>query len=209
MANPRLGSEHVADIEQKNREIIDDEGWCHSGDKGAMSIAGMVRITGRYKELIKGSGGENISPVPIEDAIKKLVEGISNVQMIGDKRKFNVALITLKAKGASGESKGTNQLEEAAVAVDPKCTTIEQACSSAIWIKTITDAIAAVNDDGAVVPSPAARIQKFTILPHDFSVDGGELTATLKLKRSVSEATYSEVIERMYLSDATFVPFKA
>jgi len=209
MANRRLGSEHEAEIEQKNREAIDDDGWCHSGDKGCMSVAGMVRVTGRYKELIKGSGGENISPVPIEDAIKLLCDGISNVQMIGDKRKFNVALVTLVAKGASGESKGTNQLEGAALEVDPKCTTIEQAAQSSVWIKLISDTINKVNEDGSVVPSPAARIQKFTILPHDFSVDGGELTATLKLKRSVSEATYADVIERMYASEKMYTPYKA
>merc|ERR1719408_1031115 len=103
LANPDLGPEHVEDIEGKNKDSIDADGWLHSGDKGCMDKDGFFKITGRYKELIMGAGGENIAPVPIEDNIKKLVPGISNIMMVGDKRKFNVALITLKTKGATGE----------------------------------------------------------------------------------------------------------
>merc|ERR1719443_1901152 len=100
LANPDLGPEHVKDVEKKTAEAIDREGWLHSGDKGMISEAGMVKITGRYKELIIGDGGENIAPVPIEDHVKKECDGINECMMVGDKRKFNVALITLKAVGA-------------------------------------------------------------------------------------------------------------
>ena len=62
--------------------VIDAEGWLHSGDKGCMSKDGMVKITGRFKELIIGAGGENIAPVPIEDNIKLLCPAISNVMMV-------------------------------------------------------------------------------------------------------------------------------
>ena len=88
MANPALGDEHVQAIIQKNRDAIDADGWLHSGDKGCMGVNGMVKITGRYKDLIIGSGGENIAPVPIEDNIKKLCPAISNILMVGDKRKY-------------------------------------------------------------------------------------------------------------------------
>merc|ERR1712232_624056 len=103
LAQPDLGPGHVAEIEKKTAEAIDNEGWLHSGDKGMITQAGMVKITGRYKELIIGDGGENIAPVPIEDSIKKLCDGVNEVMMIGDKRKFNVAVVTLKAIGANGE----------------------------------------------------------------------------------------------------------
>merc|ERR1719409_1491075 len=103
MANPDLGEDHVKLIEMKNKKAIDDCGWLHSGDKGCMGTHGFVKITGRYKELIIGAGGENIAPVPIEDDVKALHDGIANIMMVGDKRKFNVALVTLKAEGATGE----------------------------------------------------------------------------------------------------------
>ena len=99
----------MAEIRKKNEESIDADGWLHSGDKGCMDERGMVKITGRYKELIITAGGENIAPVPIEDNIKKLCGAISNIVMIGDKRKFNVAVVTLKAKGAEGEDPGTGR----------------------------------------------------------------------------------------------------
>merc|ERR1712196_261763 len=99
LANPDLGAEHVKEIEGKNASAIDSGGWLHSGDKGCMSTTGMVKITGRYKELIIGAGGENVAPVPVEDTVKKHCGAISNVMMIGDKRKSNVAVITLKAVG--------------------------------------------------------------------------------------------------------------
>ena len=67
----------------------------------------MVKVTGRCKELIIGEGGENIAPVPIEDNIKGYCAGINDVMMIGDQRKHNVAVITLKPVGANGEASGT------------------------------------------------------------------------------------------------------
>merc|ERR1719329_897857 len=90
---------------------MDEDGWLHSGDKGVISTRGMIRITGRYKELIIGAGGENIAPVPIEDNMKKLCPFISNIMMYGDKRKFNVCLITLKCVGATGDLPGSNKLD--------------------------------------------------------------------------------------------------
>ena len=68
LANPKLGEEHVAEIQKKTAESIDSQGWLHSGDKGCMSPDGMVRITGRFKELIIGAGGENVAPVSPPEA---------------------------------------------------------------------------------------------------------------------------------------------
>lgn len=204
LANPDLGEEHVEAIKKKNAGAIDDNGWLHSGDKGAMDARGMFKITGRYKELIIGSGGENIAPVPIEDNIKKLSPAISNVMMVGDKRKFNVALVTLKAFG-TGELSGGNELEGPALKISDGITTISGACKDETFIKHVTDTIIATNNDGAVTTINAAKIQKFTILPADFSVTDGDLTATLKTKRSVIEAKYASTIEKMYASKDTFV----
>merc|ERR1719487_1187241 len=147
LANPALGPEHVDDIEKKNKETIDEEGWLHSGDKGCMDSNGMFRITGRYKELIIGAGGENIAPVPLEDNIKKLCPAISNVMMVGDKQKYNVLLVTLKAEGATGELPGTNQLTGAALDVCPGVTTISDARNHPDFLKVVQAAVEATNKD--------------------------------------------------------------
>merc|ERR1719215_1184861 len=165
MAQPDLGQAHVNEIQQKTAETIDSEGWLHSGDKGMVTRHGMVKITGRYKELIIGEGGENIAPVPIEDQVKKACDGIAEIMMIGDKRKYNVALVTLKAVGANGEVPGTDELDAGAKRVNPEVTTISGAMKDKVWIDTITKAIMDTNNNGKVCFNNATKIQKFTILP--------------------------------------------
>merc|ERR1712220_33349 len=151
-----------------------------SGDKATISKTGMVKITGRYKELIIGAGGENIAPVPIEDNLKAVHAGLSKVMMVGDKRKFNVLLVTLKAEGATGETPGTDVLDGAAKTISSDSTTITQARDDEKWIRSIQEAIEKTNANGSCCPSNAAKIQKFTILPHDFSVETLEITPSLK-----------------------------
>jgi len=201
MANPDLGEAHVKDIEKKTAETIDAEGWLHSGDKGMITVAGMVKITGRYKELIIGEGGENIAPVPIEDQIKKSCDGIADVMMVGDKRKYNIALITLKAKGANGEVPGTDDLDAGAVRVNPEVQTISGAMKDQVWIDTVTKAIESANSNGKCCPNNSFTIQKFTILPTNFSEENNELTPTKKLKRAVVAKAYGELIDRIYAAD--------
>merc|ERR1712063_230581 len=171
LANPKFGAAHVQELEAKTKEVIDDEGWVHTGDKACKDASGMFRITGRYKELIITAGGENVAPVPIEDWVKSNFACISNIVMIGDKRKYNTCLITLKLEGATGLEPGTNKL---------------------------LGGVKAVNANQKVVPSNACKIQKFKILPLEFSVSGEELTPTLKLKRPFVAAKYKEYIDAMY-----------
>jgi long-chain-fatty-acid--CoA ligase ACSBG len=207
LANPDLGAAHVEELNKKTHEAIDSEGWLHSGDKGMMTAAGMLKITGRYKELIIGEGGENIAPVPIEDQVKKACEGICEVMMVGDKRKYNVALVTLKAVGANGEVPGTDELDGSAKRMSPDVTTISGAMQDKMWIEAITAAISSANSNGKVCPNNAFKIQKFTILPTNFSEEKGELTPTKKLKRKEVEKAYAKVIEALYASKETYVPY--
>merc|ERR1719336_2705527 len=209
LASVDLGDEHLAEIEKKTSETIDQEGWLHSGDKGLKTQSGLVKITGRYKELIIGEGGENIAPVPIEDSVKGLCDGIAECMMIGDKRKYNVALVTLKAMGANGEVPGTDNLDAAAKNVNPSVQTISGAMKDEKWIQTIIDAFEKTNSNGKVVPNNAFKIQKFMILPHNFSEEGGELTPTKKLKRAVAEKKYGKQIEHMYSTDGTYIEYVA
>jgi long-chain-fatty-acid--CoA ligase ACSBG len=208
LGNPDLGTEHVKTIEKKTAEAIDAEGWLHSGDKGCLSDAGMLRISGRYKELIIGAGGENIAPVPIEDAIKVAHPGIANIVMVGNQRKYNVALITLKAVGATGQLPGGDDLDGDALTINPSVTKVSQAMDDAVWIKSITDAITAVNKDGSVCPNNNFKIQKFSIMPMDLSIDNGELGPTLKTKRFFIEDKFKIAIDALYSSKDTYVRFK-
>merc|ERR1719293_539866 len=207
MACPDMGEAHIAEIQKKTAEAIDSEGWLHSGDKGMITTQGMTRITGRYKELIIGEGGENIAPVPIEDIVKKNCDGIAEVMMVGDKKKYNIALVTLKAKGANGEVPGTDELDAGATRVNPEVSLISEAMSDKMWIDAVTAAIKAANSDGKVCPNNAFKIQKFTILPTNFSEEAGELTPTKKLKRKVVETKFAELIDKIYAQDGMYVPF--
>lgn len=208
MAQPDFGEAHIKEIEKKTAEAIDSEGWMHSGDKGIVTEQGMVKITGRFKELIIGDGGENIAPVPIEDQVKAACDGINEVMMIGDKRKYNVALITLKAVGANGEIPGTDDLDAGAKRVNPEVTKISQALDDKVWIDTVTKAVKAANDNGKCCPNNAFKIQKFMILPSNFSEEHGFLTPTKKLKRPIVEKAFNKQVEQMYASKETYVRYQ-
>lgn len=207
LANPSLGEAHVKEIQEKNSGAIDADGWLHSGDKGCRGTNGMFRITGRYKELIIGAGGENVAPVPIEGNIKRLCDAISNVMMFGDKKKFNVCLVTLKAIGASGQEPGGDELDGAARRVTSDVKLVSEAVRNPKFVEHIQDAIKKTNDDGKVCPSRASKIQKFSILPRDFSIATGEFTSTLKLKRSTVAKKYADILERMYTQKTSYVPY--
>merc|ERR1719248_173970 len=153
MASAAFGPEHVREI--------DENGWLHSGDKGTCDTNGMFRITGRYKELIIGAGGENIAPVPVEENIKLLCPALSNVMMVGDNRKYNVAIVTLQAEGSTGEFPGGDELTELAKQVSPGVTKISQAINDPAWRKYIQSGIDATNSNPTVCQNNAWKIQKW------------------------------------------------
>ena len=132
-----------------------------------------------------------------------LAPPVSKCVMIGDKRKFNVMLISLKQEGASGENAGNGKLVGPALELSPKSTTTQQAMDDPVWVEYLSKILDQVNKDGSVVTSHAYRVEKFMILPFDFSQDGGELTATLKLKRSFVDEKYKKAIDSMYAESAT------
>ncbi|KDO18941.1 hypothetical protein SPRG_15797 [Saprolegnia parasitica CBS 223.65] len=171
--------------EDVTKDTIDTEGWLHSGDCAKIDDDGFGSITGRIKELIITAGGENIPPVLLEDAVKEELAVLSNVMAIGDRRKFLTALFTLKVL-VDGEGNPTDKLESTVA------TTLQSIGSSATTVSEARECpkfnahlMAGLKKANARAASRAQHIQKFHILDHDFSVNGNELTATLKLKRRV------------------------
>jgi len=188
--------------EKKTAEAIDADGWLHSGDVGIVDSDGLLHITGRIKELIITAGGENIAPVPVEDKIKELCPAVANAMMVGDKRKYNVMILTVKTVLNPDTGLSTGELTGDAMRVDPAVTTSDQVAAavkdqSSAWAKYLSAGFAEVNSKRFAV-SNAQKVQKYAVVPLDFSERGGELTATLKLKRKPTEEKYKDVIDAMY-----------
>jgi long-chain-fatty-acid--CoA ligase ACSBG len=178
----------------KTQEAIDSEGFLHSGDVGRVDQNGLLYITGRIKELLITAGGENIAPVPIEESVKKELPAIANCMLVGDRRKFNSLLVTLKTEPDLDSGAFTDKLIGDAANVSP-AKSVQQAMKDPAWRKYVQAGVDRANKQAT---SRACYIQKFVILPTDFSVPGGELTPTLKVKRAVVCEKYKDVIEAMY-----------
>ncbi|XP_034561105.1 long-chain-fatty-acid--CoA ligase ACSBG2 isoform X1 [Notolabrus celidotus] len=190
----------------KTEEALDAEGWLHSGDLGKHDQKGFLFITGRIKELIITAGGENIPPVPIEDAVKEAVPLISNAMLIGDKRKFLSMLLTIKcqlnAETGEPEDELTPEALEICKKLGSSATRVSEIAGGRDRVihTAIQEGINRVNEKSN---SNAQRIQKWVILDQDFSVTGGELGPTMKLKRPVVAKMYKEQIENFYKELAT------
>ncbi|XP_068021077.1 long-chain-fatty-acid--CoA ligase ACSBG2 [Melanerpes formicivorus] len=188
-------------MEEKTKEAIDEDGWLHSGDIGRHDKDGFLYITGRIKELIITAGGENVPPVPIEEAVKDAVPIISNAMLVGDKAKFLSMLLTLKCTvdretGEPGDDL-TPEAIEYCQKLGSKATKVSEILSSkdkAIY-GAIQKGIAAVNERAV---SNAQKVQKWILLEKDFSLVGGELGPTMKLKRSVVAQKYRDQIAQFY-----------
>ena len=178
----------------KTRETIDDEGFLHSGDVGRVDEDGLYYITGRIKELIITAGGENVAPVPIEDEIKGFLPAVSNAIVIGDRRKFLSVLLTLKTDTDQSGDKSSGKLVGAASEVCA-AKTVEEAIKSKEFNDYLQKGIDKYNK-GAV--SAAQKVSKFCVLKEEFTIGGGELTSTLKVKRNIVNQKHAASIESIY-----------
>ncbi|KAG7385103.1 hypothetical protein PHYBOEH_009176 [Phytophthora boehmeriae] len=185
--------------EKSTNATLDDDGWLYTGDVGVLDKDGFLSVTGRIKELIITSGGENIPPVLIENALKAELRAVSNVMVIGEKRKFLTFLCSLRVEPDPVTAIPTNKLDSVSLAVAKEigsnATTVAEAQTCGKFRKYIEEGVSRANAKAA---SRAQHVQKFFIIPRDFSIDGNELTPTMKLKRSVVENKYSNEIEQMY-----------
>jgi long-chain acyl-CoA synthetase len=167
---------------QATAEVIDSDGWFHTGDIGHLDDAGFLVITDRKKELIVNAYGKNIAPAPIENALKAS-RWISQAVVIGDRRQYLAALIVpdfdvLKGWAAAERIGGTlaEQLHH------PKLRAILEA------------EVQAVNEHLARYE----QIRVWELVPTEFTLEGGELTPTLKVKRRVINVKYKAILDRLY-----------
>ncbi|XP_019359943.1 PREDICTED: long-chain-fatty-acid--CoA ligase ACSBG1 [Gavialis gangeticus] len=188
-------------MEDKTKEAIDEDGWLHSGDLGKIDKDGFVYATGRIKDLIITAGGENVPPIPIEDAVKKALPIVSNAMLIGDQKKFLSILLTLKSTLDPETSEPTDYLTEEAREFCQKIGSNATKVSEIVATKdkavyqAIQDGITKVNINAT---AKVQCIQKWVILRRDFSISGGELGPTMKLKRDAVLEKYKEEISAFY-----------
>ncbi|HMW46388.1 MAG TPA: long-chain fatty acid--CoA ligase, partial [Solirubrobacterales bacterium] len=156
----------------------------HTGDIASIDEDGYVSIIGRKKDIIITAGGKNITPVNIEQEVKRHPL-VSQCVVIGDRRPYLIALITLDQEALTRFAAEQGMLDEPGAMV-----------GSPLVRETLEQHIEEVNRNFARVE----QIKRFHILPHDLSQEGGELTPTLKIKRPVVATKYEKEIEDLYAS---------
>jgi long-chain acyl-CoA synthetase len=168
--------------EDATKETLEN-GWLHTGDLGRLDEDGFLYITGRKKDIIITAGGKNITPANLENGLKQN-RWISQAVVVGDRRPYLVALVTLDPEEAPALAQ---QLE------------IEDADPAALsQNEKVRDEVQKAIDEVNSHVGPVEQIKRFEILDHDLSQETGELTPTLKVKRNVVHEKFADVVDRIY-----------
>ena len=168
---------------EATEEAIDKDGWLCTGDIGHFDSDGFLVITDRKKHLFVNSGGKNIAPQPIESLLQQS-KFIDQIVLIGDKRRFNTALIV----------PDFDELKEFAKDHDIHSSDLDGLIANEKINEAIRKDINELQKDLAKYE----QVRRFKLLSTPFTIEGGDLTPTLKIKRKVVEQRYSEIIELMY-----------
>ncbi|MGE4231890.1 MAG: long-chain fatty acid--CoA ligase [Bacteriovoracia bacterium] len=168
---------------QATKEVLSSDGWFHTGDIGIIDDDGYVKITDRKKDLIVTSGGKNVAPQKIEN-LAKSYKHISQIMVYGDKRNYLTALVVLEKEEVIKYARELNILfsEYSELVKNPKITALVQSI-----FEKINKGLA-----------PYETIKRFKVLPNEFSVDSGELTPSLKIRRRFCSEKYKAELDSMY-----------
>jgi long-chain acyl-CoA synthetase len=170
---------------EKTAELLDAEGWLHTGDLGAIDADGYLSITGRKKDILITAGGKNVAPAEMEAYIRSIA-GVGQAVVVGDRKPYLAALITLDPE----------TLQELCRTVGITASTIEEAVGQPELVAHVHACVeASCNANVARYQT----IKRFQLLPQEFSVETGELTPTMKLKRNVVTVKFANEIETLYV----------
>jgi len=172
-------------LDEATAETLDSEGWLHTGDIAEMDSDGFTKITDRKKDLFKTSGGKYVAPSQIESQFKAMCPYVGQVVVHGNQRNFVVALVTLDPEAISGWASSQSGL------------------GSASYDEIVASDQARSMVDGYVTELNAKlnrweTVKKFVILDHDLSVESGEMTPSLKVKRKVVEDNHRAQLDELY-----------
>ena len=172
------------EMPEQTAEVLESDGWFHTGDIGELDKDGYLRITDRKKDMFKTSGGKYVAPSEVEGKFKAVCPFVSNILVIGNQRNFCTALIGL---------------DEAVI--------MPWAAEHGLAGKSYAEVVGAP-ETHALIEGFVQRlnadlqrwqtVKKFTLLPRDLDIEHGELTPSLKIKRPVVERTYADAITGMY-----------
>ncbi len=182
-----LRGPHIMDgyhnLPEETAKALDADGWLHTGDKGSLDADGFLTITGRIKELFKTSGGKYIAPPAIESKFKAICPYASQFMVFGAERNFCVALITLDPDAIAGWA------EENGVSGDYTEIVRSEKCQAMVsgYVEELNSKL-----------NRWETIKKWELLDHDLTIESGELTPSMKVKRNVVEQNHSQLIDSFY-----------
>ncbi len=170
-------------LPEETEKTIDADGWLHTGDKGSIDEDGFLTITGRIKELFKTSGGKYVAPPAIESKFKAICPYASQFMVFGNERNYCVALITLDPDAI------TDWAKEQGVDGDYAAIVKSNECQEMVkgYVEELNTKL-----------NRWETIKKWEVLDHDLSVESGELTPSMKVKRNVVESNYKEQLDAFY-----------
>jgi long-chain acyl-CoA synthetase len=174
------------DDPQATSEVLDQDGWLHTGDLGVMTDR-RLRVVGRVKDLLVTAGGENVAPSPIESLLRSH-QLVSEAFVAGDRRPYLVALLTLDPE-ARAEFVAARALRDGSELGGPSAVGREDAIRRELagWIEEVNQRVSRVE-----------QVKRFTVLEDDWAMDSDELTPTMKVKRQAVLDKFAEEIDHLY-----------